>query len=154
MNHRVARLLAALAVSASGVSLVATPAEAVIRGTCSEGDTFVIQQTSQYVSYDTTMPSYFQESFDECTLRQSSTYNRAVVWLQWSLRECHGQPIAVDGRFGSATRQALVNVQRRLGINPDGVYGPQTWRNLNWPVFASYPNGQRVRQSNCWGPVG
>jgi g-D-glutamyl-meso-diaminopimelate peptidase len=34
---------------------------------------------------------------------------------------------AVDGRFGSQTRQAVIAFQRNNGLTPDGVVGPATW---------------------------
>ncbi|MGH8575085.1 MAG: peptidoglycan-binding domain-containing protein, partial [Gammaproteobacteria bacterium] len=43
-----------------------------------------------------------------------------VVYLQLALRTCYGQPIAVDGIFGSQTRNAVMNVQRFHRIRIDG----------------------------------
>lgn len=57
-----------------------------------------------------------------------------VALLQRALRDCAGQPIAVDGVFGSETARALRNVQTKLGLPPDGVYGPDTARRLYWPA--------------------
>jgi len=37
-----------------------------------------------------------------------------------------GLPLAVDGDFGPRTRLAVQEFQRRVGITPDGVVGPQT----------------------------
>ncbi len=43
-----------------------------------------------------------------------------------------GRQIAVDGEFGSATRQAVVKLQKQLfpadSAKWDGVVGPETWR--------------------------
>ncbi|MDG4797650.1 peptidoglycan-binding domain-containing protein [Micromonospora sp. WMMD1082] len=50
----------------------------------------------------------------------------AVRALQTTLSFCYGKNIAVDGDFGPATRQALIEVQRSSRIAADGVYGPQT----------------------------
>ncbi len=34
--------------------------------------------------------------------------------------------IQVDGIFGPATKQAVINFQQRMGLNPDGLVGPVT----------------------------
>ncbi|SDP87052.1 Putative peptidoglycan binding domain-containing protein [Actinopolyspora xinjiangensis] len=60
----------------------------------------------------------------------------AVTALQRSLRACEGQSIAVDGIYGPATRDAVLNVQRRAGIARDGVYGPQTRDAMRWHIGA------------------
>lgn len=38
--------------------------------------------------------------------------------------------IATDGRFGPATKSAVVSFQRSVGITADGIVGPNTWKNL------------------------
>jgi len=38
--------------------------------------------------------------------------------------------LAQDGIFGSGTRQSVVAFQRAMGLNADGVVGPQTWKAL------------------------
>ncbi len=58
--------------------------------------------------------------------------------LQNTLRMCYQQGIALDGDFGPATRQALMNAQtwerevRRQNVATDGVYGPRTRDVLTW----------------------
>ncbi len=39
-------------------------------------------------------------------------------------------PVEVDGRFGEATRNAVLATQAALGLPVDGVVGPETWRVL------------------------
>jgi hypothetical protein len=58
-----------------------------------------------------------------------------VIEAQCRLREFAGCQIAVDGVFGSYTRQCVVNVQAwckvatgRTDIAVDGIIGPVTWR--------------------------
>lgn len=34
--------------------------------------------------------------------------------------------IQVDGIFGPNTKQAVINFQQRMGLNPDGIIGPFT----------------------------
>jgi hypothetical protein len=50
----------------------------------------------------------------------------AVRTLQ-ALCGARGNPVLVDGQFGPATLSALLAVQRRSGLNPDGIAGPLTW---------------------------
>jgi hypothetical protein len=59
--------------------------------------------------------------------------------LQNALRLCYGLSVAVDGDFGTQTRNALIAVQRWEGIVVDGIYGPQTRDNILWPRY--YDNG-------------
>jgi peptidoglycan hydrolase-like protein with peptidoglycan-binding domain len=49
--------------------------------------------------------------------------------VQHLLRQ-HGSDIQADGRFGSATRSAVVAFQNAHGLAADGVVGPQTWPQL------------------------
>jgi hypothetical protein len=58
-----------------------------------------------------------------------------VSELQKQLRElgykgADGKPLRVDGDFGPATRAALVSFQRDHHLQPDGVAGPLTHRQL------------------------
>jgi hypothetical protein len=41
-----------------------------------------------------------------------------------------GDQLKVDGIFGRRTLAALIEFQRRNRVNPDGVVGPTTWREL------------------------
>ncbi|GAA0251849.1 hypothetical protein GCM10010492_60350 [Saccharothrix mutabilis subsp. mutabilis] len=66
-----------------------------------------------------------------CVLGQGN-YGNAVLALQQSLKYCYGKNIAVDKDFGPATRTALIQVQRAVGADPDGVYGPETNRKMKW----------------------
>lgn len=68
------------------------------------------------------IPSYATTNYD-CILERGNV-NNGVTWLQYSLAYCYQQNIAVDGSFGNATYNALLQVQRQLGITVDGVYGP------------------------------
>jgi lysozyme len=39
-----------------------------------------------------------------------------------------GWAVAVDGEYGPQSRKACVSLQRQLGLEPDGIVGPATWR--------------------------
>ena len=38
-----------------------------------------------------------------------------------------GSPVALDGIFGSASRQAAINIQAYFGLSTDGIVGPNTF---------------------------
>ena len=63
------------------------------------------------------------------TIREGDTGN-AVRRAQRALRRTPNTGLRVDGVFGSATRQAVVEFQTGAGLTADGVVGPQTWNAL------------------------
>lgn len=66
------------------------------------------------------------------TLRRGSSHTADVEHLQTRLNEDGAAPaLEVDGLFGPLTHAATVEFQRRHGLAPDGVVGPQTWGALN-----------------------
>jgi peptidoglycan hydrolase-like protein with peptidoglycan-binding domain len=71
----------------------------------------------------------------DCTM-SVGLVSYGVYFMQQALRNCYGQNISADASFGYATREALKNAQRIHGIPDDGVYGPQTRRNLYWATPA------------------
>ena len=62
-----------------------------------------------------------------------------IYQMQTKLRShCSGLSASfVDGRFGSSTERALKRFQEAYGLQPDGVYGPNTASALNGPVSGS-----------------
>lgn len=52
-----------------------------------------------------------------------------VYAIQHLLRS-HGYNLAVDGIFGSETRQQVMNFQLAKSLSTDGIVGPQTWTAL------------------------
>lgn len=68
-----------------------------------------------------------------CRLDQGATSN-AVMALQYGLNgSCAVRAgLAVDGRFGPATKAALKSAQAKFGVTPDGIYGPDTSRAFRW----------------------
>jgi peptidoglycan hydrolase-like protein with peptidoglycan-binding domain len=65
-----------------------------------------------------------------------ASHKPAVFVLQMALKLCQGQDIAVDGIFGSATRNAVINTQRWWHVTADGVYGPATRDAMLWPYMS------------------
>lgn len=57
------------------------------------------------------------------TDRRSPAY---VLWVQASLNRVQSAGLAVDGKFGPKTRQAVQAFQRRAGLAPDGIVGSRT----------------------------
>ena len=82
-----------------------------------------------------------------------------VKALQLGLNEKRAAGISVTGVFDTPTRNAVLAFQRHIGLTPDGVAGPQTWRLLVWhfelPRFAfaslcSYSNPPNYDRAH-WG---
>jgi hypothetical protein len=67
-------------------------------------------------------------SFPGTLLRQGSQGSH-VRSIQQQLKEL-GYAIAVDGVFGSHTREVVVAFQRKKNLLPDGIVGPKTWAGL------------------------
>lgn len=53
-----------------------------------------------------------------------------VEQLQIQLAELNLYSGPLDGVFGAQTEQAVVNFQRQVGLDDDGVVGPATWQRL------------------------
>ncbi|MET7987690.1 peptidoglycan-binding domain-containing protein [Streptomyces sp. NPDC005281] len=67
-----------------------------------------------------------------CGLRSGAS-GQQVYYLQETLNYCYGQDLGtIDGKFGPKTAAALARVQRSLGVDADGVYGPQTRDKIKW----------------------
>lgn len=85
--------------------------------------------------YTATLPVY-QGSLPFCLLGVGNR-GKAVEVLQAALVRCnHGNlgSSGIDGIYGPITRDNVRNIQAINGINPDGIYGPQTLRILTWPA--------------------
>jgi Putative peptidoglycan binding domain len=69
-----------------------------------------------------------------CVMREGGGDDEAVVVLQTALVRCNGQNVPIDGTYGAATSQAVMNVQRQHGLPADGAYGPATLEVMSWPA--------------------
>jgi hypothetical protein len=67
-------------------------------------------------------------------LLQYGSTGPAVLVLQQGMNKVfpryRAMPLVVDGDFGPMTRDAVIEFQRRSGLNPDGKVGPITRREL------------------------
>jgi peptidoglycan hydrolase-like protein with peptidoglycan-binding domain len=72
---------------------------------------------------------------------RSGSSGEAVKVAQRLLNEKRRAGLTVDGRYGAATRAAVITFQKHVGMTGHGVVGPVTWRNLLWhydyPAFNS-----------------
>ncbi|MEU1301405.1 peptidoglycan-binding domain-containing protein [Streptomyces shenzhenensis] len=110
-----------------GAIATASSAAAVANYECNTSKKFV--KGSYYIA----LPHQNYADADPywCYLKYGSD-NSGVTALQFSLNKCYGAGLVVDGAYGSATRDAVVSVQKRLGIGVDGEYGPETRSAMNW----------------------
>ena len=74
---------------------------------------------NQTASAATTHPTLMEGSVGE-----------EVTYLQQLLNKKSHATIAVDGYFGSETKQMVQIYQRNHGLKVDGIVGPQTWSSL------------------------
>lgn len=65
-------------------------------------------------------------STDSRPVLRRGNFSEAVARLQELLRG-EGFPIAIDGDFGGATELAVMEFQRREGLEVDGIVGKDTW---------------------------
>ncbi|WP_368388653.1 peptidoglycan-binding protein [Schaalia turicensis] len=108
------------------------PMERAASVECTDAFTQGVERGTTWVRLPAWMPSY---GFSyNCYLERGSE-NRGVAELQYSLKRCNGQQIAVDGVYGPATEQAIKNVQYTHGLYVDGVYGPATGNAMTWKAY-------------------
>lgn len=109
---RMVRIVAAAALTLSGLWLGTAQASASSLPTCTIQNPLAVKPaTSSYSS--------------DCILRFGNQ-GAGVSALQKALNQCNNQNVTVDGIFGNQTKTAVINVQRNAGITQDGVYGPDT----------------------------
>jgi peptidoglycan hydrolase-like protein with peptidoglycan-binding domain len=75
----------------------------------------------------------------------------AVHDLQEALTALGYHPGPADGHFGATTQNAVKAFQAAVGLSPDGIVGPITWRNIDEadqsePVLRRGSHGLPVRR--------
>lgn len=60
-------------------------------------------------------------------LRSVPPYYKTVYRFQQQMRK-RGWTITVDGRFGAGTLRVIKAFQKQVGLKPDGLLGPKTWK--------------------------
>lgn len=72
---------------------------------------------------------------DDLPTLQEGTSSLAVAILQQLLiLEGYGTNLPITGFFGDQTNAAVLNFQQAIGLQQDGIVGPDTWNAL-----AQYP---------------
>ena len=71
-------------------------------------------------------PNLLQSSSINAPVLQQGDNGTAVEQLQ-RLLNFRGASLAVDGAFGSKTRDRVVEFQQAIGLAPDGIVGSKTW---------------------------
>ncbi|MBF2018442.1 MAG: peptidoglycan-binding protein [Rivularia sp. T60_A2020_040] len=65
------------------------------------------------------------------TVLREGSRGQEVVKLQEGLKKLNFYSGAIDGVFGSATKDAVIKFQRAQGLVADGIVGTKTWSKLN-----------------------
>ncbi|MGJ6980778.1 peptidoglycan-binding domain-containing protein [Aestuariimicrobium soli] len=114
MKKKLASLVVG-AVAATGGLLTATAPQAQALPMCNQAN---------WVA-GTLQPTYYGST--NCVLMRGAQ-GQAVRALQYILTCAVGDfhPIDIDGSFGDDTKYALMVAQNMLGLQADGVYGPQS----------------------------
>lgn len=131
---------AVMVLAAAGGVAVAAPASAApvsvqSVGTCTTTKE-VTAKNNPTAQYMVNVPVTSAGNRD-CRLEQGNV-SGAVTRLQNALRSSKcgvGSSIAADGQFGPATKSALIQMQKKLGIGADGIYGTQTANAMTWDQF-------------------
>lgn len=68
----------------------------------------------------------------------------AVTVLQRHLNRCNGKHLTEDGIYGTATRNAILEVQRATKIPADGEYGPRTRVSMKFYIHQISKDGHKL----------
>ncbi|WP_416147727.1 peptidoglycan-binding protein [Salipaludibacillus sp. HK11] len=80
-------------------------------------------------------------------LRQGAR-GKQVEQLQKKLKDLGFYTSSIDGSYGPLTAEAVRKVQRQASISVDGVFGPQTYKQLNKGESSNSSNGSSNGSSN------
>ena len=69
-----------------------------------------------------------------CYLQYGNT-GAGVRALQKNMNSCYGKSLVLDSSFGRATKDALEDVQGRIGARIDGEYGRETLSKMKWARY-------------------
>jgi peptidoglycan hydrolase-like protein with peptidoglycan-binding domain len=106
--------------------VAAVPASTAALAHCNKSREFTYKADTREVL---TGPAYGTSS--TCILEKGNS--SSAVWaLQNTLNSCYSAGLAWDGEFGPDTYNALLKVQRSIGVTIDGVYGPNTRDKMRW----------------------
>ncbi len=108
-----------------------------------------LRETAVAVIEDLVEPGMLPGQFPG-TLREGSagTGVRAVQYYLRLLSAYYSTipAVTVDGRFGAATRSAVLAWQRRAGLAADGIVGPATWESIYQAAQSAAASGPAVRR--------
>ena len=90
----------------------------------------------------------YTSSYPEPTiLIKKGTYGTGVKWLQDMLNH-NGYSLTVDGAFGNATYNAVIDFQKNKGLEVDGIVGPATRNALKTYADTSSINAYKYTTTN------
>lgn len=90
---------------------------------------FLFEYDKVHLEYDPAFDKMAASKAGQPTVKIGSTGSGVRV-LQQILNKYYGAKLVADGKFGTATRKAVIKFQKKVKINPDGIVGPDTWRKL------------------------
>ena len=117
-------------IAAAGAAVLLTQVAPATAGSVSSRQTVTPNALSSLCGYTSSQP----------TLAYGSTgtaVRQAQCELNWAYQNPRGA-LAVDGIFGTATKNATINFQKCVHLSADGIIGPDTWSELNYWVTNSH----------------
>ncbi|MGA5135963.1 peptidoglycan-binding domain-containing protein [Streptomyces azureus] len=129
MLKRLAAAVSTAALTATGLAVTASSAEAASYPTC-DSKRVVYASGSSLFTYQ---PYYTGTGSRNCVMSQGAQSD-AVYGLQIAIDTCY-QDISRDGIYGPQTKEAVKDVQRAEDAGVDGVYGPETRKAMKWPLY-------------------
>lgn len=111
----------------------ATEATSGAETTAEAGEAGVEAQVDPTKPREATEYAALQEALGDGTLEPGSRDPKAVSALQNALNDLLGTDMAVDGKFGNDTRDAVKQFQQQQGLEADGIVGEDTREALLGP---------------------